>query len=154
MANEIVDEFIEQMGLSAQADGLPRIAGRMLGFFVIEGGTRSFSELAERLQVSRGSISTNARMLESLGVLQRTCRPGDRQDYFRLADDPYTRMLEGYVSRMQRVEQLVSKTRASLPAEARDSRRRLKDMMNFYSVATKSTQDVLEQWAKRLREVG
>jgi DNA-binding transcriptional regulator GbsR (MarR family) len=154
MTKQVIDEFIEQMGLAAQADGLPRIAGRMLGFFVIEGGTRSFSELAERLQVSRGSISTNARLLESLGVIQRTCRPGDRQDYFRLADDPYARMLEGYVTRMQRVEKLVADTRAELPPDARDARQRLKEMLNFYDVATKSTQNVLAQWAKRLREVG
>ena len=89
--------FIESIGLSAQADGLPRIAGRMLGFFVLNGGPCSLSDLAARRQVSRGRISTNARILCGLGIIQRMSKTGDRQDYFQLASNPYSRLLEGYV---------------------------------------------------------
>jgi DNA-binding transcriptional regulator GbsR (MarR family) len=37
-------------------------------------------ELAERLKVSRGSIGADCRLLESIGVIKRAARPGDRQD--------------------------------------------------------------------------
>jgi len=153
MAKSAIEEFVEQMGLSAQADGLPRIAGRMFGYFVIEGGTHSFSELAEKLQVSRGSVSTNARILESLGVIERTTRPGDRQDYFRLADDPYAKLLEGYVTRMRRIEKLAAKTREGLPGKSKGARARLQDMLRFYGIATKNTEDVLAKWGRQLRKV-
>ena len=56
---DAIERFIEGFGLLMQQDGLPRIAGRMLALFIVEGGPFSFSELAEKLQVSRGSISTN-----------------------------------------------------------------------------------------------
>jgi len=147
--DKVAEEFIEQMGLHAQADGLPRTAGRMFGFFVMEGGTHSFSELAEKLRVSRGSISTNAKILESFGAIERTSRPGDRQDYFRLADDPFSRMLRISLTRIQRAEQLAEKTRDGLPQAARDARARLKEMLSFYSIASRSTQDVLAEWGKR-----
>ena len=101
--------FIERLGMNAQADGLPRIAGRMMGFFIIHGGPFSFSELAEKLQISRGSVSTNARILMQLGVLDRAAKPGDRQDYYQLAEHPHARMLEGYVYRMQGVRDMVEK---------------------------------------------
>ena len=147
--NQAAEEFIEQMGLYAQADGLSRIAGRMLGFFIIAGGTHSFSELAEKLGVSRGSVSTNVRILESFGVIERAARPGDRQDYFRLADDPYTRMLNGSITRIQRVERLVGKTCQALPSTASDARARLQEMLSFYQIALESTEDVIAKWRKR-----
>src|SRR5690606_21420618 len=62
-----VTRFIEQMGMSAQADGVPRIAGRIFGYFVINGGPISFTQLAQELQVSRASVSTNLRILASIG---------------------------------------------------------------------------------------
>jgi DNA-binding transcriptional regulator GbsR (MarR family) len=147
--DKAAEEFIEQMGIYAQADGLSRIAGRMLGFFIMSGGPHSFSEVAEKLQVSRASISTNARILESFGAIERTSRPGDRQDYFRLAADPYARMLEGSMMRIERIERLATKTLGDLPAKERESRTRLSEMLAFYGIARRSTEDVIKTWSSR-----
>ena len=72
-----IAEFVERMGLVTQADGLPRIAGRIMGLMIVHGGSFGFTELTERLSVSRASISTNTRLLEDLGVIERTAMPGD-----------------------------------------------------------------------------
>ena len=147
--DKAAEEFIEQMGVYAQSDGLSRIAGRMFGFFIMAGGPHSFSEVAEKLQVSRASVSTNARILESFGAIERTSRPGDRQDYFRLAADPYARMLEGSMMRIQRIERLATRTLGDLPATEREGRGRLREMLTFYGIARQSTQDVLAKWGSR-----
>ena len=83
----IREQFIEQIGLVAQGEGMPRIAGRLMGLMVFDGKPRSFGELATELKVSRGSISTNARMLEERGIIERLGIAGDRQDYFPLAEN-------------------------------------------------------------------
>ena len=88
-----LEKFIEGMGVIAQADGMPRIAGRLIAFMVIEEGPFSFSDLAIKLGVSRASISTNTRLLENMGIIDRVGKSGDRQDYFQLADDPYVKLL-------------------------------------------------------------
>jgi DNA-binding transcriptional regulator GbsR (MarR family) len=149
--DKAAEEFIEQMGIYAQADGLSRIAGRMIGFFVVASGPHSFSDLAEKLQVSRASVSTNVRILQSFGAIERTSRPGDRQDYFRLTDDPYARMLEGSLMRIRRVEQLVSTTLDKLSEPKGDTRTRLRDMLSFYSIARKNTEAIIGEWKKRKR---
>ena len=59
-----MDTFIEQMGLIAQEDGAPRIAGQILGYLLIEGEPRTLSQMAEALKISKASASTNARLLE------------------------------------------------------------------------------------------
>jgi len=141
--HEAAQAFIESIGLSAQADGLPRIAGRMWGFFIIYGGPCSFAELAEKLQVSRGSISTNARILRDLGFIERVALPGDRQDYYRLADDPYDRLLEGYVERMRKTVTKIARAQESLPDDWADAQRRLAEMHHFYHAGVESTQELI-----------
>ena len=56
--------FIERMGLAFESDGLPRIAGRIFGLLLLSEDCRSLDELAAELKVSKGSVSTNARLLE------------------------------------------------------------------------------------------
>lgn len=127
-------EFVERMGLLTQADGLPRIAGRLMGLMVLDGGPLAFGELAERLQVSRGSISTNVRLLEGMGVLERVTRPGERGDYFRLTDDPYDRLIEGVRLRAAKGATLVEATRGALaPRLDGAAAARLDALATFYA---------------------
>lgn len=68
--------FIEQLGRLAEGEGLPRIAGRMLGSLMLNAESCSLEQLAVQLNVSRASISTNGRLLEGLGLIQRVTVPG------------------------------------------------------------------------------
>lgn len=143
--HKAVETFIERMGLRTQDDGLPRIAGRMLGYFVVYGGPASLAELARILQVSRGSVSTNARILQTLGVIERTSRPGDRQDYYRLAPRPHARMLEGYAERMRGTQADVADLEADLPLEWGEARARIREMRRFYETVLENTERVIAE---------
>lgn len=126
-------EFIERMGLHAQADGMPRIAGRIMGLMVLDGGPLAFGQLADRLQVSRGSISTNVRLLEGMGVIERVAKPGDRGDYFRLADEPYRALISGVRERAAKGERAAREAGEAL-ADMIDgaARERLDKLGAFY----------------------
>lgn len=130
---QAVEEFVERLGLVAQADGLPRIAGRIMGLLVIYGGPFSFAELAERLKVSRGSISTNSRLLENLGVIERIARPGERQDYFQIRPEPYVELLRGSLGRLYKAREVVAAAQRKLPESWRDAQGRLGDLGAFYN---------------------
>jgi DNA-binding transcriptional regulator GbsR (MarR family) len=143
--DEATATFIERMGISLQEDGWPRIAGRMLAFFVAHGGPFSFTEIAERLRVSRASVSTNARLLRGMGLIERVGRAGDRQDYYRLAEDPYAGLLDGYIARMRHRREVVDQARDRLPATAGESRRRIAALGQFYEAAIESTEALGER---------
>ena len=130
-------EFVERLGLLFQADGLPRIAGRMVALLVLDGGPLAFGALAERLQVSRGSVSSNARLLEGVGILERTTRPGERADYFQLADDPYRRVMEGARQRSERAAALARATRESL-ADHPAAASRVGELERFHEAISRS----------------
>ena len=148
------ETFIERVGLAIEADGLPRIAGRMLGFMVLNGGPLSFSELAECLQVSRASVCTNARILSSLGVIERVSRPGDRQDYYQLAEAPYARLISGYLERKRQMYAIVQDAKRALSSDDDPERhRRLEEMAAFYQVAIAHLQRLVEDMSAGINEI-
>lgn len=144
-ASEGVEQFIERMGLNAQSDGMPRIAGRLFGYFIIHGGPVSFAQLAEELKVSRGSVSTNARMLESIGFIEKVTMPGDRQDYYQLSQSPYVRMIDGVLARMRRMQTIVDQADNSIPDSMQETKQRLREMKRFYREASASNEQLLNK---------
>lgn len=137
MSNEpsvdtIRTDFIEQTGLISQTEGLPRIAGRVFGLLIFDGDAVSFGDLATRLQVSRGSISSSIRILEERGLIKRTSKPGERQDYLQLAPNPYATMLEGIQKRNRVIKDDIARTIESLPSDA-DAVGRLQAHADFYA---------------------
>lgn len=130
--SNIREEFIERIGLITQAEGLPRIAGRVFGLLIFDGEVVSFGDLAKQLQVSRGSISSSIRLLEERGLVRRIAKAGDRQDYFQLAPNPYVTMLEGIQKRSRATKDDIAQTIDALPPGA-NAIKRLKDYAAFYA---------------------
>jgi DNA-binding transcriptional regulator GbsR (MarR family) len=82
-----VQQFVESMGLYFEHVEMPRIAGRILGLLIVADRPLSLDDMAAALQISRASASTNIRQAVQLGAAQPVSIPGDRRDYYRLADD-------------------------------------------------------------------
>lgn len=124
-------EFIELVGRITQAEGLPRNAGRMMGLLIFVGEAVSFAALAENLQISRGSVSSSSRLLEEFGLIRRTSKPGERQDYFELEDDPYLNLLDRAVVRARKAKEVLDRTAGQLK-DTPDIQGRVTDFADFY----------------------
>lgn len=146
---EAVSEFVEQMGLHAEAEGLPRTAGRIMGLMLVCEGPYTLDQLQDELQISRGSASTNTRRLEELGVVERTTRPGERKVYYRLTDDPYGRIVESRLERMRKIEELVERSIDRIPDEYEKGKRRLDYMRQFYELIIDETDALIREWRDR-----
>src|SRR5918998_207857 len=92
-------QFVERMGLICEKEGMARSAGRIFGLLLVGGRAFSLDELAEKLQASKASVSTNCRMLEQLGMIQRASSLGDRRDFYKVESDPWAKMLRVAQSR-------------------------------------------------------
>lgn len=110
------EAFIETMGRHFEEEGIPRIAGRLFGLLMVNEEPCSLDDMAARLQVSKGSVSTNSRLLEQWGVIERVTRPGDRRDYYQVAPDMDSRMLERQVEHVARLRERLREGLESLPA--------------------------------------
>ena len=96
-------DFIESMGRQFEEDGAPRIAGRLFGFLMLQEEPCSLDDVAEQLQVSKGSASSNARLLEQLGIAERVTRAGDRRDYYQISPDLGERTMERALQGIERM---------------------------------------------------
>lgn len=150
--------FIERMGLAIEADGLPRIAGRIFGFLLVSEDARSLDDLAHELRVSKASVSTNARMLEQRAVLERISRPGDRRDYYRVPTDLFSHTMDQRVARWQRFHEAIAAARTSLPIRSAEVMERLEEYQQAYAYMSQVITEALAQWratrGDRLAKVG
>lgn len=100
-----VAAFIESMGRHLEEDGLPRIAGRLMGALLINPNPCSLDDLTEQLSVSKASISSNARLLEVAGVAEKVTIPGDRRDFYQIAPNSTVRVIEHQLARTQALKE-------------------------------------------------
>ena len=143
------ERFIERMGQRFERDGLPRISGRMLAYLLLSDREQSLDELAEALRVSKASASTNARLLQRQGVLERVTRPGDRRDYYQVVESPYTQMLDQTLVRVRELRDLVRSGQDTAEAGDRHVRRRLEVFAGFFHLVLENLTAAQEQWEER-----
>jgi DNA-binding transcriptional regulator GbsR (MarR family) len=131
---EVREEFIEKVGLFLQSDGVPRIAGRVFGLFLFDGETRSFGDLVAELQVSKASISTATRILEDRRLIKRVGRPGQRQDFFQLIENPYPDMLKTLAAGLQKTRAEIDASLSEIDPQNTGAAKRLAHYARFYGV--------------------
>jgi DNA-binding HxlR family transcriptional regulator len=84
--------------LSAQ-DRMPLIAGRILGWLTIcDPPEQTAAEIAEAIGASRASLTTNLRLLASIGFLRKSTRPRQAAVYYWLDDVVWGRALERQIA--------------------------------------------------------
>jgi hypothetical protein len=143
-------EFVEQLGLLAEQSGMPRMAGRVLGWLLIcDAPRQSFGELVDALQASKGSISTMTRLLVELGLIERVSFSGDRRDYFELAPHAWSRFLRQRVAIIGRFRDLAQRGLPLLRHEAPRRRERLQGMLELYAWWERESSIMLERWEAR-----
>ena len=104
-------------------------------------------ELAARLKVSRASISTNSRLLQSLAIANLHHAAGSRRDYLQISGDPCSSLLALGLHRMQSMHGAIRQMRLAMNgAQFGAPRARLKRMERFYNLAITQAQAVMAAW--------
>lgn len=143
------ERFVERWGRFFEADAAPRTAGRLLGLMLLTPGELTLDEIAERLQVSKASVSTNARLLESWGALERTSHLGDRRDFYRVGHDVEACLLGRLLERAHQVQSFMEE--GSRTASARDRRVecRFRSLRDLHERAVSALEEAVRRLAPR-----
>jgi DNA-binding transcriptional regulator GbsR (MarR family) len=139
--------FVEEVGLFFEQRGLPRMAGRILGWLLIcDPPHQSASELADALLASKGSISSMTRMLIRLGIIERTGLPGQRRDYFLIKPDAWNTVMKESLTRMSEFRSLLEQGLEMLEGMDPQIKQRLEGMRALYMFWEREWLAVLERW--------
>lgn len=142
-------EFVEEVGIVFEQTGLPRMAGRILGWLLIaDPPHQSVEQLTEVLMASKGSISSMTRMLIQIGLIERVSLPGVRHAYFRLRPDAWQHMIRrGLVEEISMVRHLAERG-LDLLTEKTVTRTWLKEMRDVYTFLEEEFPVLLKRWEK------
>ncbi|MUL41949.1 transcriptional regulator [Streptomonospora sp. PA3] len=91
--------WVERVATVLSADGIPPIAGRIMGWLMIcDPPEQSAGEISAAIGASRASLTTNIRMLTTMELVTRRTRPGERTVYYRVDDDAWYRVVQRQIA--------------------------------------------------------
>ena len=102
------DEFVERLAVAMEADGLPRIAGRIFALLLLSEDAISLDVIVKSTGASKASASVNTRLLEQRGLIERVSLQGDRRDYYRSVSNLFVRTMEQRLSKWQRFHEIMN----------------------------------------------
>ncbi len=144
--------FAEDVGLAFENEGMPRMAGRILGWLLVsEAPQVSLQELATILHASKGSISTMSRLLMRMGVVEKVSLPGERRDYIRLKPGSWSDWFAEEVSKIGALRALAEHGLELVESKLPVSRERLEEMRDLFAFLEQEYPLLLERWQKKRR---
>jgi DNA-binding transcriptional regulator GbsR (MarR family) len=146
--------FVEECGLIFEQTGLPRMAGRILGWLTVaEPPYKSVDQIGKALLASKGSISTSTRLLIQHGFVSRTSLPGVRHDYFQLNTDALHHMVErGIEDEIKLFRQLAERGLTLIVDRESQAYKWLEKMHDLYVFLEREVPVLRERWQKQQAE--
>lgn len=142
-----IQHFAEETGLLWESLGAPRMAGRILGWLLVcEPAEQTAAEIAEALHASKGSISTNTRVLIRMGLIEKVAIPGERSTRLRIAPGAWRKTIgnkgHGLAIFRDHAAQGLDKLGGSSPSR----RARLSEMHDIYAFFTDRYPQLLAEY--------
>ena len=142
--------YADEIGVYFEDKGLPRMAGRVLGWLLVcEPPHQSAEELAEALKASRGSISMAMQLLQGSGAIERHGMPGSRRTYYRLRPGFWLREAEDKAAIAAEWRKLADRGLSLLEDRSEESRRRLQEMRDMYAFFEEEYARLRDIWYER-----
>lgn len=144
-------QFAEEMAVFFERFGMPRGAGRLLGWLLIcEHARQSTADLVAALGVTKASISVAVRLLESYGLLTRVVVPGDRSDYYEILPDAFEGA-RGEIGTFRAVGDLLDKGLAAIKDKNGPRGERLRETREFYRFMEREYPAMVERFQREYR---
>lgn len=141
-------QFIERVGLYFEQYHLSRISGRLLGLLLLLDHPVGLGDMADRLGVSRASVSTNIRITAELGLTERVGLPGDRRDYYRVGPEAWTQGLEARIAGTRQLRRIAEQGLAAT-AQTGATAAHLQELLDFCDFTIAEQVVSLERWRAR-----
>lgn len=145
---ETLLQFIENIGLHFEEYGVPRIGGKILGLLLASSRPVSSEEMADILQVSRSSVSTNLRTLLITGLADRVSLPGERSDFYVFSDEAWEKSLELRLDGILSLHEMAEEGLEGL-AEQHPGRARLKEILAWTELVQAAFENLIQEWQTR-----
>lgn len=140
-------EYVERVAVLFEESGLQRMAGRLLAWLLIcDPPDQTAGDLEVALQASKGSISTNLRVLLTAQLIERVNRPSERRDRYRIRDGAWSRAVQGRMSQIAVFREAFADGLALLADADATRRERLIDTHDLYEWLEEEMPAFWQRW--------
>jgi DNA-binding transcriptional regulator GbsR (MarR family) len=100
---EVRDRVIESAGkISANMLGMvSKVGGQIYALLFLARNPMSLDEIVDALKLSKGNVSVNVRLLESVGLVRKVWVKATRKDYYEAARDYPRKFLKNFFDRVR-----------------------------------------------------
>lgn len=127
--------FIEDIGLFFDQMGMPRMAGRILGFLLIsDPPAQSITDIAQTLMASKSSVSIMARLLVENGLIERAAPPVPRRDYYRFKPGGWILYMRQWLELMSGLHDITERGLVLTEGKPPELRQRLMEAHDLFSM--------------------
>jgi hypothetical protein len=148
----VVLAYVEDVGLYFEQNGLPRMAGRIIGWLLVcDPPEQSAGAMAVVLRASKGSISTATRLLVQARLIERVALPGARRDYFRIRPDGWADRVRASVGIVSEFRRLTERGLDLLGPAAAPRCARLEGVHDLYVWLERELPVLLERYERERR---
>jgi len=149
--------YADELALFYEHGGLSRIPSRVLGWLMVcDPPQQTAADLVTALSVSKASVSTTLRLLQSVGLIERAPSTGGRAMSYRLCEDGFTALFERKLDSLTAFLPLADRGLAILGAGSVNARR-LREMRALNRFYQRELPKLTAKWArerKRLARAG
>ena len=146
--NQQARDFVGRMGITLEGLGASPTFGRLFALLLLADRPVSLEEMAEELHVSKASVSTNIRLSEQMGLVQRVTVLRDRRHFYEILPDSFERALQVRLSFLHEMVALVEQGLGAIGDDNQTARERLEGMREFYEFVGDGLDDNLKDWAE------
>ena len=139
-------EWVEQVSILLERDGLPRMSGRIFGWLLVcDPPEQSMEDLAAAVQGSKASMSTMTRLLVGAALVEKVRPPGARRDAFRIRPGQWRQLWRTRVRMLDEAAQPTGRGLELLEGRPAWTRARLEELHYQYRFIGERLPGLLEQ---------
>lgn len=143
--------FVDSVAELFEAHGWPRLVGRVLGELLLaDPPYLSTAQLCERLETSKGHLSSAIAILEAMRMIERFGLSGTRQHHYRLTPDAFVRAMYHSVEPSATLADLAGRALTEAPAGSR-ARTELIRMRDFYRFLARRLPELVAEFEAEAR---
>jgi len=151
LAKEIEERhFIEDIGLFFEQMGMPRMAGKVLGYLLIsDPQAQSLNDIMDALQASKSAVSTMAKLLVNADLIEQVPSPVPRRDYFRFKTGGWLQFMRQRMEIMAALHEIADRGMELLKDKDANLKGRLEEAHDVFEFVEKEFPDWLKRMAKK-----
>ena len=142
-----VSALVEQTGVWFSSLGVPRAAGQIFGYLLAcDPEEQSAGDIAAGIGISRASVSSAAKLLQSMNALEERHSVGDRKTYYRMRRDWWIVMATAKISGFEQLADTARRTLAAGDVPRTDG---LEELVEFSDFWAREIPKLAERWYGR-----